>query len=60
MGRVAELSGMIQQGFEAMTQQAPPVVNVHQAPPWKELDFTIHRDGFGRMNKVSVKREGAK
>jgi hypothetical protein len=49
MTRVAELS-----------QQVPPVVNIHSAPPWNELDFTIHRDGFGRMNKVSVKREESK
>ena len=60
MGRVAELSGMIQQGFEAMQQQPPPVVNVHPAPTWNELEFTVHRDGYGRMNKVSVKREVAK
>lgn len=59
MARIVELHGAMQKQFEAMSQQPAPVVNVNPPPPWKELELTIQRDGFGNMNKVLVKREKA-
>jgi hypothetical protein len=67
MARVVELNDLIRKGLESIARQmagapaptvnvAAPVVHVERAN-WDALELTIHRDGYGRMNKVTVKRE---
>lgn len=67
MGRVVELNDLIRKGLESIARQfagvqaptvnvAAPVVHVER-PGWDALELTIHRDGYGKMQRVTVKRE---
>lgn len=64
MSRIVELSDLMRQTMETMSQQfadlvprlSPPEVHFHPPENAQGWEFTVHRDGYGRITKVNAKR----